>query len=328
MKDLIYYPSFEPKDLNWIKYALIHIDSFSPIIPDSGKSALTELYTQLDGETDILKPVKPKYDQGNRAATKALKEIEFIEKHPEQYRDKLNHINVIRNWKDETNWNYQLYEEKFNYTFKNSCINKGFAKASDHGMKLSKSLAELYMTFMVEEVAHDNIASPITDNVKLDNFSTYLRTKDIKNDAYINAAKTTVEIILPQDINDIELDRIIEFRNEKGIKELRSAFNNSLDGFYRSLENDFDPSKYISDLEGMNKEFTKEILLFFGGLGGVILGGVIMLNEQNSEAIEVAKSIAEGSIYTIGGGFSISKSWELGDERRKARKFLNKLEGL
>jgi len=47
MKDLIYYPTFEPRDLNWIKYALIYIDKFSPIIPDPGKTELSELYWTL-----------------------------------------------------------------------------------------------------------------------------------------------------------------------------------------------------------------------------------------------------------------------------------------
>jgi hypothetical protein len=36
LKKLIYYPSFEAEDINWLKFALLYIDVLKPIIPRSG----------------------------------------------------------------------------------------------------------------------------------------------------------------------------------------------------------------------------------------------------------------------------------------------------
>ena len=74
MDKLIYYPSFEPRDIDWLKYALIYVDQFSPIIPKSGKGTLSSDFRSIENETDLVKILEPKWWQGDNAATKALKE--------------------------------------------------------------------------------------------------------------------------------------------------------------------------------------------------------------------------------------------------------------
>jgi len=63
MMNLIHYPSFESKDLEWLKFALTYIESFSPIIPDTGEVFLSDLYKQLQDETDLLKIHRPNYNE-------------------------------------------------------------------------------------------------------------------------------------------------------------------------------------------------------------------------------------------------------------------------
>ena len=36
MKELIYYPSFEVRNREWLKFALLYIENLNPIIPESG----------------------------------------------------------------------------------------------------------------------------------------------------------------------------------------------------------------------------------------------------------------------------------------------------
>ncbi|HQU96318.1 MAG TPA: hypothetical protein PLO39_09230 [Saprospiraceae bacterium] len=323
MDKLIYYPNFEPRDIDWLKYALIYVDQFSPIIPKSGKGTLSSDFTRIENETDLVKILEPKWSQGDNAATKALKEIEYIESHPDQFMDILGVVNINRTWKDPKNWLFELYEEKFNSTFKSECLRKGLGVESQRGILTSKELAQLYMTFLAEEIAFDNVANPITDSKKYDQLSNYLRAKSPQKENLLNSAKTTVNISLPKDIRHVDLKKFIEFRKDSGIKELRNSFNQSLSKFYESIEDDFNPREYVTNIQSSNSELTKEIGLFFGGAISTTLGGMILISNPNN--LEATKQIIEGTILTILGVTAINKSWADGREKRHARKFLSKI---
>lgn len=326
MKDLIYYPTFEPRDLNWIKYALIYIDKFSPIIPDSGMTELSELYWKISDKTNLIESLTPKWQHGDAASTKAIREIDFIQRYPEQFRDKLNNVNVIRAWTDRSQQQFKLYEEKFNIPFKYFCVENKLAHECNGGIKIAKELAHLFMTFLADEIAYKEKATPITDNPKLDQLSTYLRTKDIETEERLNAINTVIDQHLPEKIENIAIERIIEFRKDTGIEELRIKFNKALDEFYAAIEKNEDISSFVNDLENINKDLIKEIGLFFGGLTSIGLGGLILYNNPNSTDLETIKQIAEGTMFTVVGVIGINHAWELNNNRRKARKFLTKLE--
>ena len=182
MDRLIYYPSFEPKDIDWLKYALIYVDQFSPIIPERGRGTLSSNFKKIEEETDLVKIHEPHWKQGDIATAKTLKEIEYIESHPEQFMDILGAVNINRTWRNPNNWQFELYEEKFNTTFKYECIKKGLGKESNNGILTSKELAQLYMTFLAEEIAIQKIANPITDSKQYDQLSNYLRAKNHKKE--------------------------------------------------------------------------------------------------------------------------------------------------
>lgn len=325
MKNLIYYPTFEPRDLNWIKYALIYIDKFSPIIPDSGMTELSDLFWKLTDNTDLVERFTPKWQHGDVASTKAIKEIEFIQTHPEQFRDKLNNVNVIRTWSDRQNQVFKVYEEKFNIPFKYYCLENNLAQECHGGIMMSRELAHLFMTFLAEEIAYMENATPITDNPKLDLLSTYLRARDPRTEDQIIAVNTLIDQNLPERIENIGIDKLIEFRQDAGITELRTKFNKALDNFYRAFENNADINKFVKELDSTNKDLVKELGLFFGGMVSIGLGGLILINDTNADKIEVIKQIVEGTVFTVGGLIGINQAWKLGEDRRSARKFLTKL---
>lgn len=43
MKDMIYYPGFETRNENWLKFALLYFDVLRPIIPYTTRSESTYL---------------------------------------------------------------------------------------------------------------------------------------------------------------------------------------------------------------------------------------------------------------------------------------------
>lgn len=325
MKNLIYYPSFEPRDLNWIKYALIYIDRFSPIIPNSGMNELSDLFWKLSDNTDLVERYIPKWQHGAAASTKTIKEIEFIQAHPEQFGGVLNNVNTIRAWSDRQNQIFKLYEEKFNIPFKSYCVENKLAQECPGGILMSKELAYLFMTFLAEEIAYNENATPITDNPKLDLISTYLRTREPKIENQITAVKTLIDQNLPEQIEYIGIDKFIEFRRDTGINELRSKFNKAFEDFYRAFENNTDITQFIQELNSTNKDLVTEIGLFFGGIVSIGLGGLILFNNFNASKLEAIKQIAEGTVFTVGGLIGINQTWKLGENRRSARKFLTNL---
>ena len=88
MKDMIYYPGFETRDENWLKFALLYFDTLRPIIPYtsySEKRYLSDTFQYVMGEADLIKPYRPKYPEGLRASTLACEEFEKFLLHPERY---------------------------------------------------------------------------------------------------------------------------------------------------------------------------------------------------------------------------------------------------
>jgi hypothetical protein len=326
MRNLIYYPTFEPQDLSWIKYSLIYLDGFSPIIPETGQSTLSRQFRNIRDNTDLIKEEEPKWWHGDNAATKAIKELENVFAHPEQYRDKLNNVNPVRRFKNQNHWDFKLYEEKFNVPFRHYCLDEELAKETNGGILLSKELAEFYMTYLADEMAFDLKTSPITDNPNLDRLSSYLRVRG--NDDLLSAANAVVNISLPDSLNQIDIKKLIEFRNDTSIQELRKSFNKVLNTYLENLESEFDVTDFAKHLEKTNQEFIKEMGLFFGGLTAATLGGIVLLQNTDPNYIELAKAMVEGTSLLIGGGYSMNQSWKLNADRRNARKFLSKIENI
>lgn len=220
----------------------------------------------------------------------------------------------------------QTLQEKFNVTFKYYCLENKLAKETKGGILLSRELAEFYMTYLADEMAFDLKTSSITDNPKLDRLSSYLRVGG-KNHL-LNAANTVINISLPASLYQIDIEKLIEFRNDTSIHELRKSFNKVLNDYLEKLESEFDVSDFAKHLEKANQEFIKEMGLFFGGLTAAALGGTVLLQNASPNYIELAKAMVEGTSLLIGGGYSMNQSWKLNADRRNARKFLSKINNI
>lgn len=324
MKRLIYYPTLEPQDINWLKYALIYIDNFSPIIPKSAENKITDVFKSITDNTDLITILKPTYNQGDRASTKTLIELENIQRFPNQYRDKFNVVNIEKTLKDVGNWDYKILKEKFNMDFGDEILKRGLGIQVKEGIRTSSELGNLFMIFLSEEIAKDEKGNPITDITKYDNLTTYIRSIDInQHDVPADFIRTIIDLSLSKNIQDIPVEKLIEFRNYSEINELRNKLNISLSNFYKSLENGTDPHQYLKFIEQNSNELAQQILLFFGGLFSVSLAAsTIMSNPLSTESI---KEITEGTLMSVGAISAIKSAWSSNGEKRAARKFLTKL---
>jgi hypothetical protein len=47
MKKVIYYPTFETHNSEWLKFALLYINELKPIVPESGERYLSNIYNKV-----------------------------------------------------------------------------------------------------------------------------------------------------------------------------------------------------------------------------------------------------------------------------------------
>ncbi|KQT20836.1 hypothetical protein ASG31_16765 [Chryseobacterium sp. Leaf404] len=326
MKNLIYYPTFEPKNDNWLKYALIYVDNFSPIIPKNGEKKLSETFIKIKEETDVVKIIDPQYEQASLASLDTIKELETVENYPDFYRDIFDVPNIIRKFKDRDNWNYEIFNEKYNASFHEELITREYACESPNGIITSPQLAQLFMTFLASRIAQSGSANPITDSKKFDMLSmSIFKKNNNSSDKIQDLAKTIIKAKLPKNLEEIPIEKFIEFRKNEQVKELRVSFNRSLNDFYKSLEDDKNPNEFIKSLEEYEKSFSKEIILFFAAASVITIDSVTSIFSE--EKIEILKNLAK-SFSIIKSVASLKKSYKDDSEKIKARKFLTEISNI
>jgi hypothetical protein len=324
MKNLIYYPNFESRDLEWLKFALVYLENFSPIIPDTGEIFLSDLFKRLQRETDLLKKHKPEYEEGDRATRKAIKYVSDVLENPNSYANELNSANIVREWQNPEKQSYTLFQEKFIEEWKWFCMGHKLAQESIFGVQISKSLGELYMTFLAQEVAYEHEASPITDKNYLDKLSIAIRTKDVTNDNKILVAKNIIEHQLPLDFKNLTIEQVIKLRNKNGFSIKQRAFQNELNNMYEKVGKAIDPEKFIQDYKRTMKEWTLELAQYGVGIVATGISAYILLNNDMATDPEYLKQILEAGIVLLG-GVSIVKNMNKNTDRKYCRQYLTEL---
>jgi len=324
MKNLIYYPNFESNDIEWLKFALIYLDNFSPIVPIAGDRFLSELYHKLLNETDLLKIHRPNYREGDRATRKAIEYATKVLENPYAYSDELHTINPKREWETPDNQIYTLFEDKFVGDWRWFCRDNRLAKNSNLGVQISKSLGELYMTFLVQEIAYENEASPITDKKELDDLSIALRTKNVSEDNKIEVAKNIIKHQLPLDFRNLHIDKVIQLRNKAGFKEKQIAFQSELSGMYEKVGSAIDPKLFIESYKKNMKEWTLELSQYGIGVAAAGISTYILIKNDLATDGEYIKQILEGGIALIG-GIEFVKKINANTDRKYCRQYLTEL---
>src|SRR5262245_36479744 len=235
MKRLIYYPGFEVKDINWLKFALLYLDNLEPIIPLSGDGYLSTLFSRLSNDTDLIQVHRPQYEEGERASYDALEVIEKILEHPERFMH-MRSIFRISRWKNPSTHTFILFQDKYTHPWEDFCKSNRLATKTEEGVKISEDLAYIYMALLAQAVADSRELSPITDKPHLDLLSVLSRRVVAPASERINLAKSVLELKLPANIAHINIDEIIKFRNKRGFKERLRAFHEEIDKFYGKLE--------------------------------------------------------------------------------------------
>jgi hypothetical protein len=326
MNNLIYFPSFEPPSQSWLKFALLYLDNFNPIIPDSGRQQLSTDYQMIMGETDLVIPFKPNNDQGDRASLKAIEFIDKVRGKPYSFTNLFNKPNLIRTISNKDNRNFKIYGEKFSMEWQNYCISNNFGENTVGGIRVTQELAFIYMTFLAEEIAFETGKSIITDNNNFDNFLNYQKSIPKSLIDKQNFAQGILDLKVPKGIATIPIKNLIKFRNSN--RDKIKAFNTELTLVFNNIEAGISKRDFVDSFNNIYKELTIEILAQAPGIISVPLATYVILHNVSATMPEYMKEIMSGISGIVNAKVAVGAKWKEIANKRKCRRYLTNLEQL
>ncbi|GGI23878.1 hypothetical protein [Pedobacter mendelii] len=325
MRDLLYYPGFESKNEDWLKFALIYIDKLNPIVPVSGDNQKSPLYKKLTNETDLIHQYRPSFDDGYLSTLDAIDFTERIFRRPESFDMVFNHVNPLRQWQNKDNYTFELYEEKFSGEWRFFCLETGLAIESNRGIMLDESFGNFYMTILANTIGDASGKQIITDRSDLDRMGLLLKAKGPKIAKEIEMAHAIVEIKLPKLISQISIDDLIKLRNSTNFKTQQKAFHATLESFCAGVESGDTANSYIEKYDKASKDIFETIVSAGFDVATFALGTQIAFSNPEFSNTDVLKTfLLAGGVY-IKSKMNLSKTWKNTADHRNSRKFLQNL---
>jgi len=321
MEELIYYPGFEVRRIDWLKFALLYIDKLDPIIPPSGDSYLSSFYKHLINETDLINIHRPDYKEGATATLDALEYIEKILEAPNRYSSFFG-INMMERWKKITNQTYIIFNEKYTKQWEDFCRDHNLGVQCDQGIRVHKQLAMVYMTLLAQVIADSRAVSPITDNPSLDRFYITSRRPTNNLQKKMSLARGILQLRLPANLSHIDINSIISLRNKPQFKQNLKAFNQELNRFLSSVEQGSTPDAFITSLGRAWKDFFDHIMILSSEITAFGLGLWLVVSSPANTGIQLTKEVAGGLSLLVGSTVAVRTTWKHTTTRRSTRKYL------
>jgi hypothetical protein len=231
VKEMIYYPSFEVKNKNWLKFAMLYFDSLRPIIPYTVASEteyLSEDFRRIMYDTDLILPYRPEYDEGNHASILACEEFEKYLSNPERYKAYFGRYyadKLLEKWRTPAFQDCILFEGKYSNIFFAYCIENDIATPCREGISICEDLAFAYMSLLADVISRRNELEMITDNTQYSSLllrNNMFISKSTQNNLKI--AENNLEICIPGNLSDIPISEIIHLRSQRNFNDLRKAY--------------------------------------------------------------------------------------------------------
>lgn len=326
MEPLIYYPTFEPPSDIWLKFSLLYFDNFKPIVPHNRRNLISENFRRIENETDLITLYAPDYDDGYRASLQAIEEVDKIFNDNYERSSLFRKINILRNWNDRSNWNFHVFREKFSDNWLYYCESNNIGQRTSDGIMLPEELAFLFMTYLAKEIAFKENAAIITDNNRFDNFTNYSRATTPTIERRTKFAKGLFNIIVPKNLADIPLERLIEFRNKN--RHLITSFNQELDNVQNRIGEGYTHQDFIDRYNNIYSEYSGEILTQGIGIASIPLAAYILIQNSQATTPEYVKEILGGLGVILGGGYALNKVLKDTQSKRYCKKYMTNLERL
>ncbi len=326
MKKFLYYPNFEPPNNTWLKFSLLYLDNFESIIPYNRQHLITDEYREIHDKTDLVDFFSPEYQHGETASFNAINEAKRMLRQTYESSFLFNRINIARDWRNADSWDYQIFGEKFSYSWVQFCEDEKIGKQNNDGILLPRSLAFLYMTHLAKEIANDRNSNIITDNLDYDRYTSYSKVNPTNVRVKNKFIQGIIKLQVPKNLNDIPFKKLIEFRNKN--RELIAVFNSEIDSAEEMIGNGLSEQQFIDNYNKSLTEITKEVIKLGIDSATIPLGFYTLA--QNSDALnqDYIKEILTGLSIIGGGYYGIRKALTDTRQERLCKKYLTRLNQL
>lgn len=324
MEPLIYYPTFEPPNENWLKFSLLYFEQFKPIVPYGKRHLISDNFRNIRDNTDLIELYSPEYNDSYKATLKSIEETEKILAKPYEKSFLFKEINLQRKWTNPANWNFEIYNEKFSHEWIHFCLENNIGRQTNNGILLAEELAFLYMTHLAKEISFSTNSAIITDDHKFDNFTSYQRGYVPAIEKRNKFAKSVINLLVPNNLKAISFDKLITFRNKN--RELLKAFNNELLAVQNNISDGYSGQDFIDSYNSIYSELTKEIILLGIGVASIPFAAYLLLKNDTATNPEYIKEILGAIGVLFGGTYAIRKSLVDSKTKRYCKKYLTNLE--
>lgn len=323
MHNLLYYPYFEIKDENFLKFALLYIDEIRPIIPENARNSLSASMQNIIEYTDLINPYAPEYFNGLMASEGAIQYL--------QTRNINRELDGVRMRNVGVRSICTLYSDKYTYDFERFCLDNQFGRRCDEGIQVHKDIAYTYMSMLAEIISIETGLDMVTDIMKYA-YPTlqYSPRTEQRNREILNTIQTEIQFQVPVDMRRIPLERFIELRSDNRFEEARRSFVTELN---KVLDKGDIQNVDLMDLMECRKQIVGLIGELLSPCGVVILCACSFINTISSASIQLDfwnfMGNAAVTLYTLRNNADLANEFmQRVEGKRQAKKYLAKLRQL
>lgn len=336
MKEILYYPGFEIENEDWLKFALLYVDRLRPIVPESGLNTLSDNTYRIMEETDLIDYYNPSFRDSNEASTEVLRLIDEMLTNPKFFSSSFYGRNPSTYLTDDRHKDFLLYREKCNDTFIRFCLENNLAIEYNDGILMNKHVGNIYMSILASIISDYKNLECITDNYEMDKYNIYIRNarrrpfninsgsrRPYNSNKVINIARTNINLSLPCNLNNIDIDVIVELRNSTDYKRKLHAFHRELDKYVGSLEENEYNTTFVDSLSESLFDVKNELAQLGPNLFSFILGLSFSFNGSLDAKDLIGTSLIGGAVTSS--FMKIIKLRRENEDVRYARKYMSTL---
>lgn len=274
LRKALYYPGFYIEDEKWLKFALLYLGEVVTIIPNQANINYTSIHEIVLRETNLFSSHSPVDSEVEEAANSLG---DFIS------RASINPIydNSSRRWRNRSHDDWEIYYGKMSYRLQEMLLEKEWAMNTENGLNLSPDLASQYMTLLANSIAENSNIPTITDKKMSVNFTNLNR--NINRENRYNRLMTLsneLEIFLPRNIDEINIEELIEFRNNPKNRRTLNELHNAIEDMNNITEyNSENDMLYLKkNLYDAKKKYKSDLASQFTLGAGSALGIYQLVN--------------------------------------------------
>ena len=326
MEPLIYYPTFEPPDETWLKFALLYFEKFEPIVPYENHGELSDNFKRIMDKSDLVTLYSPTYGDAYNATLLAIEEANSILSAPYERSYLFKEINLKRKWQTLKHSTFEICRGKFSHDWVYFCQQNEIGIETEKGIRLPEELAFIYMTYLAREIAFKESAAIITDNNAFDSFTNLNKFKSQMAERRQKFAKGIINLMVPKNLDQIPINRVLKFRRDK--RELIRAFNFEMDNVQNKISEGYSEQDFIDRYNNIYSDISIEIIKFGIGLSAVPFGIYALINNHSALSQSYIKEVLGAIGMTLGGTYGLHKGLRDTQTKRYCKKYLANLKRL